>query len=609
MTGASREDHVDQDQTQRYEAPPAEELTPPTPTMPVAPPAAAPRTGRSRLRWLIALVVVALVAGTAAGATLLLTADSGDPEVLAWVPADSVMYGELRLDLPGGQQAELAKFLSAFPGLDDQAAFDQKLGEVFDRLVEAASDGKHDYRTEIDPWFGGQIAVATGPGPTAADIEAGRFQTRTLVLAKVDDATKATAWTEKILGESGADYRTETYAGTELTLITPKTEFEGIQIPTMGYAVLGPVLAIGDETSLKAAIDTKGANGLAKNEQFRTAVKSVSGDRLAFLYSDTTASLASSFSMIGDNDPTGMAGALLGLYEKLVPRWSAMALRAADGRLVAEAVSPHVEAMGPASNHASAIAALAPADTVFLATGHDLGDKLARVYAILEAEPKLADGMKQVEQTLGVLGGYEAITGWMGDAGIAITRNGNAVDGGLIVVPTDRAAAERLFTLIKSLVTLAGGQSGITFREETYGDATIQVADLSGAIPEGAEVFGTPALPSDLALAWTVTDQAVVLGVGTDFVKAVLDARTGDSLAKQPRFTALLDAAGKEHGSLSWLDIAGVRELVEGLIPERERAMYDSDVKPYLEPLDAMFTSTVSGADVDRSTILFTVTP
>ena len=64
---------------------------------------------------------------------------------------------ELRLDLPGTQQAELAEVMSAFPGFDDQAAFPMKLDEVLDQLVGSATDDEQSYSSDIDPWFGRQL--------------------------------------------------------------------------------------------------------------------------------------------------------------------------------------------------------------------------------------------------------------------------------------------------------------------------------------------------------------------------------------------------------------------------------------------------------------------
>ncbi len=105
-------------------------------------------------------------------------------------PADSVAYAEVRLDLPGNQQAELAKVLSAFPGFDDQAAFPTKINEVLDQLVGKASDGKQSYTADIEPGSAASSASASDPCPSGADASAARF----LALASVKDAAKATAW-------------------------------------------------------------------------------------------------------------------------------------------------------------------------------------------------------------------------------------------------------------------------------------------------------------------------------------------------------------------------------------------------------------------------------
>ena len=40
-----------------------------------------------------------------------------------------------------------------------------KVDETLDRLVDKASDGKHDWSKEIKPWFGGQVAVSASGFP------------------------------------------------------------------------------------------------------------------------------------------------------------------------------------------------------------------------------------------------------------------------------------------------------------------------------------------------------------------------------------------------------------------------------------------------------------
>ncbi|HEY6571132.1 MAG TPA: DUF3352 domain-containing protein, partial [Candidatus Limnocylindrales bacterium] len=482
---------TDQDPTQAYVPPPGEPPVPPTPAVPeapvaptadvaptaayvppappapdAAPPAApiptfappeAPAAGvvtapvvaapatkrRSPLKWVAALVVVALVAGAAIAAAALLTGASGTPSVLAWAPTDSVTYAEVRLDLPGNQQAELAKVVSAFPGFDDQAAFPTKINEVLDQLVNKASDGKQSYTADIQPWFGGQLSVSVGPVPSSSDAS----KARALALASVTDAAKATAWAASTLAESGATSTTETYNGVTITVIQPKADVSVMAKEIQpAYAVTGPVLALGDLASVKAAIDTAGKSGLNTNAQFKTASSTITGDRLAFAYVDTAAIVDAAGAMAPD-----IAGlpAMPSSLDGLFPAWLASAVVARDSALVVETRMPHVEQMGPVNNAESKIPSLVPADTIALIDAHDVGAALKRLKAMLASEPSLKDGVGQVDDALKLIGGFDAAVGWIGETGIVVTGTGGSVAGGLVIVPTNADDAQRLFTQLR----------------------------------------------------------------------------------------------------------------------------------------------------------------
>jgi hypothetical protein len=625
---------TDQDPTARYEPPEAVEPTaPPPPAAPMAPPpvgppppmvdqvayAAAPTTpvvaspasrpGGSRIKWLVALVVTVLVAGTAAGATLLLTGSESASAVSSWAPADTVSYAELRLDLSGSQQTELPRFMSAFPGFADQAAFGTKLGELADELVKKATDGKHDYLTEIQPWFDGQLAVAQGPMGSMADLQSGSFSPRALLLMRVKDTAAAKAWVESMLTETGTTAATDdTYAGTPIRVIS-LTGGDASTSAKLAYGIVDDVLIAGDLASVKSSIDTGGTSGLATDKQFQTATSALPADRLAMVYADMGASLAAMSGSLGQLDSSGALAAVWDAYRTLVPSWTAMSVRAVNGSLVADAVSPHVAAFGDPANATSDLAAVAPADTLWLLTGRDLGGRLAAIRDAFAAQPELKDQLAQLDQALGVLGGFDAVTGWMGESGFAVTRHGDSVDGGLLIAPTDRAAADRLLTTIRSLATLGAGDQ-LTFHEEPYGDTTIVSLDLGSlAGLAGGGLGMVPGLPSDLSLAWASTDQVVVFGIGTDFVKDVLDARSGESLADQARFKSGLDVAGSSNSGVLWVDLAGLRSVAESMLPSDQQSGYDSDLKPYLEPLDAIIGASVAGTEVDHSTYVLTVNP
>jgi hypothetical protein len=551
------------------------------------------------VKWLVALVVSLLVVGTAAGATLMLTAASGDAAVLAWAPADSILYAEARLDLPGDQRAELAKVMTAFPGFDDQAAFPVKLNEALDMLVGKASDGKMSYRADIEPWFGGQVSVSMGPIPASGD--ASEF--RGLVLVSVKDATKAGAWASTVLADAGATTATTTYNGVTIHTITPPAGDGAVAGMQAAWATFGTVMALGDPTSVKAAIDTKGTAGLPTVAQFQTAEASVPGDRLAFAYIDTGAVIKGAVAAGGA--AVAAMPSLPAFVDNLQVPWAAASISAQDGSFVVDATTPHQAAMGPAKTAESKLPSLVPPTTVALAEGHDVGEALQRAKSLLAKDPSLADGMKQVDDTLALVGGFGAIVDWMGEAGVAVTIDGDKVAGGIVATPLDPAASGRLFSQLRGIISLAGGSYGIKVTEEPYAGATIVVIDLGDIGSLAGAAAGVPVnVPGNIQIAYAVTDEVVVIGYGTDFVKAVLDTRTGDSLAKTDRFSAALKQADKANAALLWLDVAGIRTFAETQIPAGDKAPYETDAKPYLAAFDSVIGTYAPGETLDRSTLV-----
>ncbi len=600
--------------------------------VPVAASVRAPGGARSRARWLIALVVAVLVLGLAGGATLLLTASAGDAAVLAWVPADSTTYAELRLDLPGSQRTEVPKLLAAFPGFADQAAFPAKLGEAFDRLIKSASGSKHDYQTEIAPWFGGELAAASGPiavpaaGANPSDIAA---KARVLLLARVTDAAKAEAWLNKLLTDAGATTATESYGGVTLTIIHAPATASGnakITMPDGAYAVLGSVLVAGDTASIRAAVDTRGSRGLGTVAAFRAAESAVAGDRVAFAWADAKALMEPAVSAASGAVKDTMLTALLRVVRDGAPAWTAGVIRAVDGNLVIDTVEPKpaTGAQAPATGAETAqLAKLVPADTLVLLGARSPGAALAQLRTRLVADPALAPAVTQVDQALGVVGGFDAATGWIGDTGIAMTNTNGKPAVGLVISPTDAAGGKRLLTQLRSLAQIAGAAANVipTFDDAVYGDATVTIVDipnagnvlrlLQGSTRSACGPTCRAAVPQDthITFAYATTPQVIVIGSDAQFVKAVLDARSGPSLATQPRFKDLLAKAGASTSGLTWIDIAAVRELVAAALPASARASYDADVKPYLAPIDGLVATGRTDGDLIRSTIILSTKP
>jgi hypothetical protein len=173
-------------------------------------------------------------------------------------------------------------------------------------------------------------------------------------------------------------------------------------------------------------------------------------------------------------------------------------------------------------------------------------------------------------------------------------------------------------TQLRSFIALGGAQSGISARDETYNGQTITIVDLGslqGLAGMAGALGGLPMDPSSIPdgraeVAYVATDQVVVVGSSPDFVKHVLDAGAGASLADDARFQGLLGRVASQHTGLSFLDIAAIRGMVEGAMssaPAQERAEYEESIKPFLVPFDAYIASGVVGGSVDQGHAVITV--
>ncbi len=584
----------------------------------------APTTGArrrsSRLAWAAALVVVAVVIGVSVAVTLVLTGASPTATVLGYVPADSVMYGELRLDLPGDQRQQVGQFLSKFPGFADQAALETKLDEVLDRLVANGTDSKQTFTKDIKPWFGGELAFSMGPLPSASaggDPTALAAATRALVLLSVKDEALARSWFTSAMTQAGVSGTSEDYQGTALTV------FSDPKLPSAkaAFALIGGKVAVaGDLTSVKAAVDTKGSGTLKSDPSFTAALGATQSDHLGFVFVDLRTVMERAMALSKSMGTTGpsMSSAMLAL----VPDWAAFSVRAQGDALVMDSVLPHKDGTpGPTDNRANGVASYAPPSTIALVAGNDTGKTLLDTIALYRQEPSLADAMKSVDQVAGVLGGLEAAVGWMGDTGLVVDKVGDSVEGGLVVIPKDAAAAKKLLTTIRSFATLGGSHQGITVRDEDYAGTTITVVDLgdigslvglASGLGGGAPVpGGTSGLPTGrVEIAFAATDNVVAVGSGAAFVKHVLDAGAGASLADDARFTGLVGQVGTQHVGLTFVDIAAVRTQVEGSLKDasaQERTQYETSVKPFLTPFDALIAGNVRDGSLDRSHLIVTV--
>lgn len=578
--------------------PTAASVTPTTPVKTIA-----PDKPPSRARWAIAAGIALLVVALSGIGLYALVGAASSSVVASWSPADALVYAEVRGDLPGDQRQNLGRFLAHFPGFADQSTLDTKIDETLDRLVDKASDGKRNWSKEIKPWFGGQVAVSLSslPQVTAGGSPGSMDDLRFLLVATQKDPAAAIAWLKSLSSDPSTE---QVYNGVALTV------YANEHGPKVAAGATGGVLLVGDEASVKAAVDRSGKDGLATAKDFTSAMSSLSGDQLTRTYID----LQGYFDAIKATPGLSVFG-VTGLDQTMLsrlPAWAAAGGRVESDALAGELVAPLAADAPVIADQESAIAKHVPASTVLLIDSQDYGKRLAVQLDELRKQPTLADALKQVDQVASVLGGLDKLIGWVDEVGVVVTAEGGTPGAGVVIVPTDVDQATQLATSIRNLIALAGGSSGITIRDEPYGSGTITTIDLGEASKFGGQgdVSMIPNLPLNghVEISFTVQDGLVIVGAGPAWVKSIVDVKPGSSLADQTRYRAAMDRVGARNSASFYLDISAARKLVEPLAASQPGSNYATDVKPYLEPFDILAgaSRTSDGKTIARTILTVT---
>jgi hypothetical protein len=525
---------------------------------------------------------------------MILSAGAATSALVGYVPANSIGYVEIRLDAPGDQRQNVANLLSHFPGFADQSTLGTKLDEALDQLIGNASGGRQTFTGNIKGWLGDSIAVVMTRIPAMTTAAGTDHPKAGLVLVSVKDPAAARTWADTTLGPATGS---ETYGGIPLSLIDEKGS-------TIAYGVVSNVLLAGDPQSVHAAIDSRGAGTFGDSAAFKGAAASVSGDRMAFAYLDLRQVVTAV-----DQGRAGTASPTAGALDAL-PAWVTVSVRAESDSLAATVALPDTNLAPVAATHTSVLATRLPGTTVAAGELHDLATILATITTTLRATPGAGGSgtggtQDQLDQAIQALGGIDSLVGWMGDATVAAIPS---VDGplpvaaGLVVQATDAKEAEAKLTQLKNLVSLAGASLGVTTADETYHGTTITLVDLGPVA--GAVVPAAAGLPSRIAIAQQ--NDLVVVGLGDEFVKAVLDTKPGATLADRDTYRAALDKAGASNTGQLFVDLQAVFDLATKGLTADELQHYEADIRPYLAPFRA-FAASGSAGDPNRGRIVVTV--
>ncbi len=570
-------------------------------------------SGLSAWRTAVIGLVAVLSAGigVALGGFLLDTRPGAVGIAAAYVPADAPFYVEVRLEPSAEQDAALRELLGRFPaieGVDLARPLYEQVVELIDEKLAAEADADVSWAEDVAPWFGGHVAF----GLTSFPIEAMGMMDP-MASPPIPDMVVIVGVTDPVAARSTI----ERLAADQPDMETTLSDHRGVTVHSLtsgdgAYAVTDDALLFAPTAeAITAALDTAAepAQRLSDAPRIADMAAELPSDWLAFAAYDFTELIAASFEQ-ADGVPT--ADAFRALMENQ-PMRGAMAISASGDRIAMDAVSEAPSGAFAVENADRGLAGEVPADALYYGDGGNIGTALAAfveaMTAAAEEDPAIAEQIATAESALGA--DLEEMVARIGDGAIVAGWDGNEPYAGMVLVPNDVAAAQRR---IGQLVTFAGlaamdPGSGITVDEAEMAGAT--VTTIRWEDPNAMPMEGVP-VPTGVSVQVTVTDDRALVGLGETFVGRVLELDAADSLAAEPRYAdAIAELGPTSNAGVAWLDLAGAREAIEQAIGPMlgfidPDGAYESEVKPWLLPLDRMVTVTVLDGEtlVQRSALL-----
>jgi hypothetical protein len=554
-----------------------------------------------RLRLLTAIVATIAVLVTAIGVLAFTASSAAASPTLAYAPATSAEYVEFRLDLPGDQRDQLARFLAHFPGFADTTILESKLSDAFDRLATDATNGRYSYSGDFAPWAAGPAAfvVLSMPATTTTSPQELLASEHVAVLVAVKDAAKAQVELDKLKDDAAAAGATASSAAIQGTTVWTLGGGTSSSMH-LSYALAPDMLMVTLRADdIGALLDVKAGRtaSLGSSAAYQDASAGAPADRLSSFYVNTKAVMAA----VQYDITSGPLASLLpsGALDKL-PEAVFGTIRAESDKLLVDV--RYAGGTAPAAVHASSLAEHVPGSALAYVEAHDAGKGIATLITELKGVPQLHDQLGSLSQVEGLLGAnVESFVSWIGDAGVVVDapQNANAMPGiGLVATVTDEAVAKAKLAQLRNLIALGGGSSGLTVNDADHNGVTVTTIKL----PVGE------AMSFVSSVSYAVAGGMFILGVGPDFVPQALDLQAPDSLARAAGFSDTLAAAGGPDSSgFVYLDVRSIREAVEAAIPSGKRADYDMNTRPYLAPFDRVLALNGTSGSTQFARMIVTV--
>lgn len=475
-------------------------------------------------RLVIALVTLLALSGAAVVGAYLFLFSAGTDRAARLAPADTAVYVNVYLQPSAGQQMNLAELIGRFPGFADDATLDDKVDQVVQNLLAGAGI---DYRSELKPWLGNQVALAA-----RAAID--EREAAPVVIAEVKDREAAEASVGQIAVGDGGTFSARSYEGIELRVSD-----------SMAYAFVDEMLVIGqDPAAIERVIDvSRGADALSDRADFRATMDSIPTDHLAAAFVDLSA-IAEATEAESQLGAVSTAGAVL------VAEPDGLVL-SGSAPFAMDQVEASARAGFALGSEPSSLVEWMPEGTVAEVVVFGLRQTLEDAEAAAAAAP-------QGEEVTGAIDTFRALVAFgLGidldadvlplldrEVAVAFTGfRGELPSGQLLLRPDDPDAAAAALDRITERLGAIGAET----TTEEIGSTSVTVV----ALPDVGEV------------AYTQSEGIVIIGFGTEDVAAAIDAHdSGRSLRERDDYRRTFEIAGTRAGNEAWVDVGALMGLI-----------------------------------------------
>lgn len=561
--------------------------------------------GRHVGRWQLAVigVVVALAAaiGAVLGFTVLGPRSNALEGAASYLPANTVVYAEARLDLSPAQAGSLHAILERFPAADADLMPLDAIGSAIDEGLSSSSSAIT-YADDVAPWFDGRVGLGLLDYPLAAMTTGETTVPKMAALFGVKDPAAAQAFADTLRHEaesSGATLESTEHAGVTIWAAggTGPTA-----APPGAFAMTADQVLVGESVAtVEALIDTHaGSESLASRAELQQLAGHLPADWAGFFAVDTRQMAQQMRDAVGASDPA--IAAALEPYLASIPAMGVGALTLQGDAFAFDAATGLPGGDLTPQNGQRALAAQVPADALFFSDGGHVGSGLAQLITTMRASigagPGGEDAKRMLQQAEAALGAdLEEFVRWIDDGAITVGWGAGAPYAGLVLQADNVETATTRINQLRALLDLAAGQAGqqIKVSTDTVAGVEVTTIDFSAALGTGGVLPNMP----QAKIQYAIRDDTVLIGIGGDFINRTLNLADGDSLADAQRFTvAVARFGGPDNAGVTFLDLAAVLGVVEqvagpGLPPE-----YASRIQPNLEPLDYLATVTRVDGDV-----------